>query len=132
MYPLLFGLILLLSNSCTATGTVALKDLPEDWPPLGTTKAEVRARLGQPSSQSESIERDLPVEFWIYDYREDETHPVLSVVGGIAAAATGQGKTGEAKTLAIKFDQEGKVTGRSESSQKIGTSPAAPTDQYIR
>jgi len=132
MYPLLVGLWLVLLTGCSTTGTAALKDLPEDWPPLGTTKQEVQTRLGQPSIHSRSIERDQPVEIWIYEYQQSETHPVLFVVSAVAAAATGQGKSGEAKTLVLKFDQDGKIIGRSESTQKIGTSPAGPTNEYVR
>jgi hypothetical protein len=99
---------------------------------LGTTKAEVRARLGQPPTRSSGIERDQPVEIWTYEYEQGETHPLLFVVSGIAVAATGQERSGEAKTLVLTFDQDGKVVSRSESTQKIGTSPAGPTDEYVR
>jgi hypothetical protein len=99
---------------------------------LGTTKAEVRARLGQPPTRSSGIERDQPVEIWTYEYEQGETHPLLFVVSGIAVAATGQERSGEAKTLVLTFDQDGKVVSRSESTQKIGMSPAGPTDEYVR
>jgi hypothetical protein len=99
---------------------------------LGTTKAEVRARLGQPTGHSDSVERDQPVEIWTYEYEQGEPHPLLFVVSGIAVATTGQERSGEAKTLVLTFDQEGKVISRSESTQKIGTSPARPTDEYVR
>lgn len=132
MFPLLRGLLLVLAAGCATTGTASLKDLPEDWPPLGTTKLEVLTRLGQPSSYVRSMQRDEPVEIWIYKYEQSETHPVLFVVGGIAAAATGQERSGEAKTLVLEFDQDDKVMGRSESTQKVGTSPAGPTNEYVR
>jgi hypothetical protein len=92
----------------------------------------VEARLGQPSTRSVLIESDEQRELWIYQYQQSETHPLLFVVAEIAVAATGQERSGEAKTLALKFNQEGKVISRSESTQKIGTSPAGPTDEYVR
>jgi hypothetical protein len=130
MYLVIGGLFILLAGC--ATGTASLKDLPEGWPSLGTTRQEVQARLGEPSTHVSSIERDGPEEIWIYEYEQSETHPLLAVVAGIAVVATGQERSGEAKTLVLRFDQDGKVVGRWESNQKIGTSPAAPTDEYVR
>lgn len=132
MYPLLGGFLFLLMAGCATAGNPSLKDLSPDWPPLGTTKEEVQARLGQPSAHSMSIESGEQQESWIYNYEQGETNPLLFVVGGIAVAVTEQERSGEAKTLVLKFDQDGKVVGRSESTQKIGTLPAGPTNEYVR
>jgi len=132
MYPLLGGLLLILCAGCATTGTAALKDLPDDWPPLGTTKQDVHTRLGQPSTHSMSVESGQQQEMWIYNYEQSETNPLLFVVAAIAVAATGLERSGEAKELVLTFDQDGKVISRSMSTQQIGTSPAGPTDQYVR
>lgn len=132
MYAVIGGFLLALLAACATTGTASLNDLPPDWPPLGTTRQDVEARLGQPSTRSVLIESNEQRELWIYQYQQSETHPLLFVVAEIAVAATGQERSGEAKTLALKFNQEGKVISRSESTQKIGTSPAGPTDEYVR
>ncbi len=132
MNALLGGLLLALLAGCANTGTASLKDLPDDWPPLGTTKQDVQTRLGQPATYSTSIENDEQRDIWTYNYEQSETNPLLFVVSGIAVAATGLERSGEAKTLMLKFDQEGKVVDRSTSTQKIGTTPAGPTDQYVR
>jgi len=132
MYPLLGGLLLILCTGCATTGTAALKDLPDDWPPLGTTKQDVHTRLGQPSTHSMIIEGDEQREMWVYNYEQGETHPLLFVVSGIAVAATGLERSGEAKELVLKFDQDGKVISRSMATQKTGTTPAGPTNEYVR
>ncbi len=132
MYSLIVGLLLAVLAGCATKGTVALRDLPDNWPPVGTTKQEVQNRLGQPSSHSMSVETGQPEEIWTYAYEEGERNPFLYVVSGLAVAATGLERSGEAKVLIVKFDQDGKVISRSVSSQKIGVEPAGPTDEYVR
>ena len=126
------GLLLILLAGCSTTGTASLKDLHADWPPVGTTKEEVQTRLGQPSTHSMSLESGQQEETWTYNYEQGERNPLLYVVSGIAVAATGLERSGEAKELILKFDQDGKVISRSVSTQKIGVEPAGPTDEYVR
>lgn len=117
--------------ACATTGTASLKDLPLEWPPLGTTKQEVLARLGSPSSQSVTMIDGRQSEIWGYDYGHGEVSPLLFVpFVGLLVAASGQGIHAEGKVLLVTFDHEGKVISRSASIRKVGSPPAGPTSYY--
>jgi len=132
MYSLIIGLLLVLSIGCGAKGTVALKDLPDNWPPIGTSKQEVQDRLGAPSTSSMSDENGHPEEQWHYDYEEGQENLFLQALSKIAVSATTLERSGEARQLSVKFDQDGKVIGRSVHAEKTGVEPAGPTDEYVR
>lgn len=132
MYALIIMLALAVLTGCAAKGTVALKDLPDNWPPIGTTKQEVQDRLGEPSTSSMSQESDHPEEIWRYDYEESQENLFLSAVSEIAVSATDLERSGEAKQLIVKFDQDGKVIGRSVYSEETGVEPAGPTNKYVQ
>lgn len=132
LYSLVVGLLLAVMVGCAAKGTVALKDLPDNWPPVGTTKQEIEDRLGPPSTHSMSVESGHPEEIWSYAYEEDVQNPFLYVVSWIAVSATGLERSGEAKQLVVKFNQDGKVISRSMYREKTGVEPAGPTDEYVR
>lgn len=63
--------------ACSTTGTASLKDLPPDWPPLGTTKQEVQDRLGKPTTQSVALLDGKQQEVWGYNYATAEVSPLL-------------------------------------------------------
>jgi len=132
MNVIIHGLLLALLAGCSSTGTASLKDLPDDWPPLGTPKQEVHTRLGEPASRSIGTENDEQQEKWTYRYEQGETNPLLFVVSGIAVAATGLEKSGEFKVLVLTFNQDGKIISRSMSTEKTGATPAGPTTEYVR
>jgi len=132
MYSLIVGLLLVILVGCAAQGTVALKDLPDNWPPIGTTKQEVQDRLGAPSTSSMSHESGQPEELWRYDYEERQENLFLSAVSEIAVSATDLERSGQAKQLIVKFDQDGKVISRSVRTEKTGVEPAGPTNEYVR
>ena len=129
---LIVGLWLTVFAACAAKGTVALKDLPDNWPPLGTTKQEVQDRLGEPSTRSMSVEGDHPEERWSYEYAAGQDNLFLHAVSEIAVSATDLERSGEAKHLIVTFDHDGKVIGRSVRTEKTGVEPAGPTDAYVR
>jgi hypothetical protein len=107
---------------CSTTGTASLKELPNDWPPLGETKEVVHSRLGEPSSQSVILQDGQQREVWGWNYGSAELNPLLWVpVVGFFVAANDEGYRAEGKGLAVTFNSEGKVVGRSTSNQKYGS-----------
>jgi len=71
IYPVIMTLMLAILVGCAAKGNIALKDLPDTWPPIGTTKQEVQDRLGSPSTSTMSHdENGQPEELWHYRYEE--------------------------------------------------------------
>lgn len=117
--------------SCSTIGSTALRDLPADWPPVGTTKAEVRARLGPPFSQSVMLQDGVEREAWGYHYAHAEMNPLLFVpVVGFVVAMSGDGVMGEGRQLVLTFDSHGKVSGRSISTTNFRQpqDPLLPAD----
>jgi hypothetical protein len=130
---LYLAVLYLAAVGCVSTGDQRVAQLPPDWPPMGTTQAEVRERLGEPSSQKVSLENGEQREVWGYKYAHASASPLLFVpFVGIAVAATDRGVTGAAHALFITFDAQQRVVGRSWSHEKIGGETAPPTDAYVR
>lgn len=127
---IILGLVL---TGCSTTGTASLKDLPPDWPPIGTSKADVRARLGPPTSQSVTLLDGQQQEVWGYHYATAQVSPLLWVpVVGLIVAASGESYHADTRGLSVTFNGAGNVIGRSWATQTLGSSPAAPTDEYIK
>ena len=133
MYAVTMTLALAMLVGCTAKGTVALKDLPDKWPPIGTTKQEVQNRLGQPSTSSMTqSESGQPEEIWRYEYEEGQENLFLKVVSEIAVSATDLEHSGNTTQLIVTFDQDGNVVGRSVHTKRTGVEPAGPTNEYVQ
>jgi len=133
VHSLIIGLLLAVLVGCAAKGTVALKDFPDNWPPIGTTKQEVQDRLGQPSTSSMSQdESGQPEELWRYDYEEKQDNLFLHALSEIAISVTDLKRSGSATQLIVTFDQDGKVIGRSVHTEKTGVEPASPTHEYMQ
>jgi hypothetical protein len=116
-----------LLGGCATVGSTALKDLPVDWPPVGTTKSEVQSRLGPPLSQSVMVQQGIQQETWGYHYAYAEINPLLFVPGvGLIVAASGEGMSTDGTRLMIAFDADGKVVGRSISKIHTGPQPVIP------
>jgi hypothetical protein len=111
-----------LLTGCATVGSMSLKDLPAEWPPVGTTKSQVQSRLGPPLSQSVMLQDGVQRETWGYHYASAEMNPLLFVPGlGLIVAASGEGISTDGTGLEIAFDANGKVVGRTLS--KIHTGP---------
>jgi outer membrane protein assembly factor BamE (lipoprotein component of BamABCDE complex) len=111
----------LMLSGCATIGTRSLQDLPAEWPPLGTTKDEVRDRLGSPSSQSVILHDNQQREVWGWNYGTAELNPLLWVpVVGLFVAASDEAYRVEGKDLTVTFNSDGRVVGRSISNQKHG------------
>ncbi len=111
-FPLVLVWILLVGWSTTDSDPI--KDLPPDWPPLGATKAEVRKRLGSPSSQSITAFIGVERETWSYHFEEVESDPfLLKSALGFPPSLSDNGGKSHGKGLVIIFDASGKVVERS-------------------
>jgi len=133
IYPVIMTLMLAILVGCAAKGNIALKDLPDTWPPIGTTKQEVQDRLGSPSTSTMSHdENGQPEELWHYRYEEGQDNLFLNAVSEIAVSATNLERSGNATQLIVTFDQAGKVTSRSVRTEKTGVEPAGPTNEYVQ
>jgi outer membrane protein assembly factor BamE (lipoprotein component of BamABCDE complex) len=107
-------LLLIVLTGWSSTDTDPIKDLPADWPPLGTTRAEVRQRLGSPSSQSVTVFSGAERETWSYHFEQADSDPfLLKSAFGFPPALNDDGGKDQGKGLVIIFDAGGKVIERS-------------------
>lgn len=133
MYAVTMTLALAMLVGCAAKGNVALKDLPDKWPPIGTTKQEVQDRLGEPSvSSMTQDESGQPEETWHYEYEDGQDNLFLNAVSEITVSATDLERSGNTTQLIVTFNQDGNVVGRSVRTEKTGVEPAAPTNEYVQ
>ncbi|WHZ16632.1 MAG: hypothetical protein OJF52_003482 [Nitrospira sp.] len=115
------GLTLLLTG-CVSTGDESIRERSEDWPPLTMTKAELVRELGPPSTRTVSVEEGKTRETLSWAYAEAQANPAAFIpLVGLAVVATGNGSEGEVRALAVTFNDEGRMIGRTWSRHPIGS-----------
>lgn len=95
----------------------------DDWPPVGTTKAQILGELGPPNSSTFSMMAGQSTEVLTWVYAHAESNPALFIpIVGLLVAASGNGMSGDSRSLVVTFDTDGKLIGRSWSHMPIGRS----------
>lgn len=131
----LLSLVLLLLAGCVSTGDESIRERSEDWPPLTMTKAELIRELGPPSTRTVSVEDGKTREALSWAYAEAQANPAAFIpVVGLAVVASGNGTDGEVRVLAVTFNDQGRMIGRTWSRTPIGSrknegAPAAPRER---
>ncbi len=116
--------------ACASVGNEAVHTLPPDWPPLGTPQSEILEKLGEPNAKAVKATAAGEEETWTYSYAYAESSPWLYVpIVGLGVAASGEGFTGESKTLALTFDRDKKVSARVREHLPIGQ-PSGPPGSH--
>lgn len=123
--PLLAALFLVLAG-CATYGDESLVDRPADWPPLTMTKPQLIAQLGQPRMRTMSEESGRIREALTWSYAEAQASPALMIpVVGLFVAASGNGVSGDTRSLTAVFGQDGKMISRTWAQGRIGNSGSA-------
>lgn len=120
---LAIAIMVVLMSGCATTGQESLRGRSQDWPPIGTLKADLIKDLGQPQSSTYTMTDGNTHETLMWVYAHAESNPALFVpIVGIFVAASGDGMTGNSQSLAVTLNTEGRVISRSWSQMKIGKS----------
>jgi hypothetical protein len=117
----LLTIILLAVAGCATTGQESLSGRSQEWPPIGTAKSELLHELGPPNTSTYSVVDGKSSETLTWVYAHAESSPALWIpIVGLFVAASGNGITGDSRSLAVILDQEGKVMSRSWGYMRIG------------
>ena len=122
---LLICLPLLIITGCASYGDESIRDYGSDWPPLTMSKADLLARLGEPRMRTVSNEDGKTKEILTWAYAEAQANPALMIpVVGIFVAASGNGMTGDTRSLQAIFDAAGRMMSRTWTQGRIGNTAA--------
>jgi len=121
----LLSLVLLVLAGCASYGDESIADRPADWPPLTMTKAQLIAQLGEPRLRTLSEEAGRTRETLTWTYGEAQASPTLMIpVVGLFVAASGNGVSGETRSLHAVFGTDGKMVSRTWAHGRIGNGPS--------
>lgn len=133
MRSLFIAFMLLLLTGCVSTGDESIRERSEDWPPLTMTRAELIRELGPPSTRTVSVEDGKTREALAWTYAEAQANPAAFIpVVGLAVVASGNGSDGEVRMLAVTFNQDGRMIGRTWSRHPIGSRKQEGTSSSSR
>ena len=134
-HSIFFCLVALFLGGCVSTGDESIRERSEEWPPLTMTKAELLRELGPASTRTVSVEEGKTRESLSWAYAEAQANPAAFIpVVGLAVVATGNGSDGEVRVLAVTFNDQGRMIGRTWSRHPIGSrkndsAPAGPRER---
>lgn len=130
MIPTLVLSLFLLAG-CASVGDESLQHRPDDWPPMTYTKADLVKELGRPQTSSVTTKDGETQEVltWVYAYAE--TNPALFIpLVGLFVAASGDGVSGDSRSLVATFNAEGKLISRTWTTSRIGNDPRPTAPNY--
>jgi len=95
-------MVVLLLAGCATTGQESLRGRTQDWPPIGTLKADLIKELGSPQSSTYTMTDGSTHETLMWVYAHAESNPALFIpIVGLFVAASGDGMTGNSQSLAV-------------------------------
>jgi len=119
----LCGAVALLLAGCATYGDESIRDYGSDWPPLTMSKTELIHQLGEPRIRTVSNEDGRQRETLTWSYAEAQANPAVMIPGvGIFVAASGNGVTGDTRSLQAVFGPDGKMVSRTWAQGRIGNS----------
>ncbi|MCS6287743.1 MAG: hypothetical protein H8K10_02055 [Nitrospira sp.] len=111
----------LLASGCATYGDESIRDYGSDWPPLAMSKTELINRLGDPRLRTISHENGQTRETLTWSYAEAQANPALMIpVVGLFVAASGNGVSGDTRSLHAVFGPDGKMISRTWAQGRIG------------
>lgn len=125
--------VLLLTACGGVGGAVNLEGRSNEWPALGTSRSYLVETLGKADEVRYTMDGGNFREIMTWIYSRVDQHPLMYVpVIGMLIALSGEGATGEQRTLTVELDETGRLVSKQWINEVLHWEPFTNAPVFVK